>query len=119
MTLRLHPWVGWGEDNLALIMTYIPISLVGKSPSHGHCLLRVGPGCTICFQVLLLSSLLVFPHTSKDSKAVPQISEDMGTEGRSKSLESLKVSLPLVFQLCKRYPGFMRVALSEPQPERR
>uniref|UniRef100_H2ZUZ4 Serrate, RNA effector molecule n=1 Tax=Latimeria chalumnae TaxID=7897 RepID=H2ZUZ4_LATCH len=24
-----------------------------------------------------------------------------------------------VFQLCKRYPGFMRVALSDPQPERR
>uniref|UniRef100_A0A4X1UHK2 Arsenite-resistance protein 2 n=1 Tax=Sus scrofa TaxID=9823 RepID=A0A4X1UHK2_PIG len=29
------------------------------------------------------------------------------------------VSVPLLFQLCKRYPGFMRVALSEPQPERR
>lgn len=27
--------------------------------------------------------------------------------------------LPHALQLCKRYPGFMRVALSDPQPERR
>ena len=24
-----------------------------------------------------------------------------------------------IFQMCKRYPGFMRVALQDPQPERR
>ncbi|XP_039580853.1 serrate RNA effector molecule homolog, partial [Passer montanus] len=42
------------------------------------------------------------PHKDGEGPQIPQIPQT-----------------PLCPQLCKRYPGFMRVALSEPQPERR
>jgi len=32
------------------------------------------------------------------------------------STDGIKV---LTFQMCKRYPGFLRVAIADPQPERR
>lgn len=48
----------------------------------------------------------------------------MGSQGGAETPENpkkppLKPNPPPSPQLCKRYPGFMRVALSEPQPERR
>lgn len=59
MTPRLH-FFGWGrqrEDNLALLLTYISVSLMGRPPSHGPTpFTEAGPGCMVCFQVLLFLS---------------------------------------------------------------
>uniref|UniRef100_A0A8C9VYV8 Serrate RNA effector molecule homolog (Arabidopsis) n=1 Tax=Scleropages formosus TaxID=113540 RepID=A0A8C9VYV8_SCLFO len=44
--------------------------------------------------------------------------EEEGEDGLIYSAK-LSTDLRLRFQLCRRYPGFMRVALSDPQPERR
>jgi len=34
-------------------------------------------------------------------------------------IPSTDVIKVLTFQMCKRYPGFLRVAIADPQPERR
>uniref|UniRef100_A0A5F8GTP6 Arsenite-resistance protein 2 n=1 Tax=Monodelphis domestica TaxID=13616 RepID=A0A5F8GTP6_MONDO len=58
-------------------------------------------------------------HTEEAAKEKEKPKEEEREKPKEKNVNSKCTCCFFSFQLCKKYPGFMRVALSEPQPERR